>query len=101
MIITASQALRIVSSHAVIKAVPELLEAVEAHVEANRQYQPKKGCNGCNKSDFFSPVEKKALAAIDGLSSDAVDRLKKYLNVSKLYINPPESGKNSNLRELK
>lgn len=100
MIITASRALTLVSSHAVLQKVPELLGAVEAWAEANRRFKPKQGCSDCKAADFFSPVEKKALEAIAGLSSDAVRRLKEYLNVKDLYVNSAVAGKEATLKRL-
>jgi hypothetical protein len=101
MIITANKALNLVSNHAVIQKVPELLDVVEAYVEANRQFKPKQGCGDCKKADFFAPVETKALAAIAALPSDAITRLKSFLGVTKLYINPASAGDQQGLKELK
>jgi hypothetical protein len=101
MIITAQKALNIVSNHAVVKKVPELLSAVELFAEADRAYRPKKGCGDCKKADFFSPVENKALEAIANLSPDAILRLKAFLGVKDLYLNPIVPGKQATLRELK
>lgn len=101
MIITAKQALNLVSSHEIVKTIPELLNAVEAFASANRQWQPKKGCADCNKSSFFGSVEDKALQAIADLSPDAVDRLKKFIGRNDLYVNLPQPGKPAILKELK
>lgn len=101
MIITAHKALNLVSNHAVIQKVPELLGPVEAYAEANRNWQPKKGCGDCKKSDFFSPVEKQALDAIANLNSDAILRLKDFLGTKTLYVNSSIAGKEATLKELK
>jgi hypothetical protein len=87
MIITAHKAVSIISNHAVVKAVPELLDAVEAYVEKKRQWQPKKGCGNCDEVSFFQPLEDTALKAIAGLAPDAIQRLKKFLSARDLYIN--------------
>lgn len=101
MIITAQKALNLVSSHAVLQKVPELLSPVEAFAQANKSWQPKKGCGDCKKSDFFSPVETVALEAIANLSSDAIIRLKDFLGAKNLYLNSANSGRDATLRELK
>ena len=103
MIITANKALQIVSSHDVIRVggVVELLEAVELYAQFRRDWIPKKTCGGCNEIAFFAPVETKALEAISGLSSDSVEKLKKYLGQKDLWVNSATAGKSSELKRLK
>ena len=101
MIITGNQALKLVSSHSIVEAVPELLPAVEAFVQANKQWKPKQGCGDCSRGTFFDPVEKQALDAIASLSSEAVGRLKKHLGRRDLYVNVPQPGKPAIVKELK
>lgn len=102
MIITGQKALNLVSNHAILKAVPELLGPVEAFAAANRQWQPKKNCPGnCDKSQFFNSVETAALTAFSNLASDAVARLKTFLGQRELYVNVPRPGKSAVVKELK
>ena len=100
MIITSAKALTLVSSHAIVKVVPELLPAVEAFAEANRKWIPKQGCADCNKSTFFAGVEDVALKAIAGLAPDAVERLREFIGRRDLYINMPQPGKPTILKQL-
>lgn len=100
MIITAQRAMSLVSNHAVIQAVPELLDAVEAYVAKERQWNPKKTCGNCDKISFFQPLEESTLRAIQGLSPDAIARLAKFMNAKDLYINAPSEGGQSKLKQL-
>lgn len=101
MTITGSRALTIVSNHAVLRAVPELLGVVEEFAAANRKWQPKKGCADCNKASFFAPVETNALQALGSLSPDAVARLKAFLGKKELFLNLPQPGRPATVKELK
>ena len=101
MIITGSKALRIVSNHAVLQKVPELLVPVEAYVKAARTYEAKRNCKTCDRISFFSPVEEAALSAIAALPPDAVARLKEFLGAKDLFVNLNLPGQKAESRELK
>lgn len=100
MIITANRALNLVSNHAVIQEVPELLDAVEAYVQKERQWAPKKSCGNCDRVSFFQPLEESTLRAIEGLSKDAIARLAKFVGAKDLYINTASDNGKSNLKQL-
>ena len=100
MIITSAKALRIVSNHEVLKAVPELLAAVESYVATDRKIQAKKDCAGCGHAKHFTEVEKTAVTAIRSLSKDAINRLKTFLNTEQLYLNVPKPGAKGELIRL-
>jgi hypothetical protein len=100
MIITGQKALKLVSNHSVVTAVPELLPAVEAYVQAAKQYSPKRKCANCDRASFFNPVETQALNTIAALQPDAAARLKKFLGQQELYVNLPQAGKVAILKQL-
>ena len=100
MIISARKALSIVSNHAVIQAVPELLGLVEKVAQIKKEVD-KPGCGDCGSKNPFSEVELEALKAIASLNTSAIVRLKKFLGAKDLYVNPVESGADATLIELK
>ena len=101
MIISSSAAARIVSSHAILQAVPELLAPVEAYAMADRQWKSKTNCKDCDRIKIFAGVEEQALKAIINLSSDAVQRLKDYLGQGDLYVYLPVAGGKPQIKQLK
>lgn len=100
MIITSQKALRIVANHEILKAVPELLMPVEAYRATQKKWEGKKNCPTCKEPQFFSEVEKQALAAIGALNPDAIGRLKKFLNANELYLNVRLAGQKGEVRRL-
>ena len=93
MIVTSQKARRIVSSHAVLQQVPELLAAVEAHADAAKQLALHPNCPKCRQADFFGPVELQALQAIEALSPEAARRLMAFLGEKELYLYSTQPGK--------
>jgi hypothetical protein len=101
MIISAPAAIRIISSHAILQTVPELLAPVEAYSLAERQWKGKANCKDCEKAKIFASVEEQALKAIINLPSDAVRRLREYLGQGDLYVYVPVPGSKPQIKQLK
>lgn len=100
MIVTSLKARKIVSSHAVLEKVPELLAAVEAHASAVRLLKTRPNCPKCKQADLFGPVEAQSIKAIGALLPDAARRLMAYLGEKELFIYENIPGKPPATKQL-
>ena len=103
MIISSQKASQIVSNHAVLKAVPELLAAVETYKTAERLWDIKKAtpnCKSCKRADIFAQAELAAIKAISSLTKEQAQKLAVFLNTSELYIYEPVPGQKPRLKQL-
>lgn len=103
MTLTQNSILRLISNHAVLSLLPELLPFVE-QAKAARQMIAKIGsCTSCRKKVEMSPVADATFKFIIGLPSDRIVLLKQALGVErgKLYTYLPQLNGKPGLVELK
>lgn len=100
MIITSQKALRLVSNHEIVRVIPELLVLVEEYKSAEKIWASKQGCSNCKKAEYFEGVELKAVKAIQALPRESIDKLKKFMGATELYLNLPNPGKKGQIVRL-
>lgn len=100
MILTQQHIQRLLSNHAVIQVVPQLLPFVEEIKAIRERLSRKAGCSSCKERSELEPTLRRALSAVVALPPDRLAALAKHLGATKLFTYLPQSDGKPGLVQL-